>query len=165
MIPNEPLARYEQLRVAYAPGMPGTFSPQPRVSDLDMHHGTCVTLSSGFLWSRCWVNRSRHSRRMRNPQFCISGKRTIEGIWHICWYYGLIYWVIYRCIILRSLPTISPNGDQVIKSLFFLFKEPCIAPIFPYKIKARGVQSNRLHRDNTIGNYAAKQYICYFELM
>ena len=41
--------------------MPGTFSPPPRVSDLDMHHGTCVThvqwcmqgsLTSGFLWSR-----------------------------------------------------------------------------------------------------------------
>ena len=25
------------------PGMPGTFSPAPRVSDPDMHHGTCVT--------------------------------------------------------------------------------------------------------------------------
>ena len=42
-------------------GMPGTFSPLPRVSDPDMHHGTCVThvpwcmpgsLTSGFLWSR-----------------------------------------------------------------------------------------------------------------
>ena len=38
--------------------MPGTFSPPPRVSDPDMHHGTCVThvpwcmtgsLTSGFL--------------------------------------------------------------------------------------------------------------------
>ena len=38
-----PLARYAKLRVAHAPGMPGTFSPPPRVSDLDMHHGTCVT--------------------------------------------------------------------------------------------------------------------------
>ena len=46
---------------AHAPGMPGTFSPQARVSDPDMHHGTCVThvpwcmpgsLTSGFLWSR-----------------------------------------------------------------------------------------------------------------
>ena len=26
-----------------APEMPGTFSPPPRVSDPDMHHGTCVT--------------------------------------------------------------------------------------------------------------------------
>ena len=37
-----PLARYVKLRVAHAPGMPGTFSPPPRVSDPDMHHGTCV---------------------------------------------------------------------------------------------------------------------------
>ena len=46
---------------AHAPGMPGTFSPPPQVSDPDMHHGTCVThvpwcmsgsLTSGFLWSR-----------------------------------------------------------------------------------------------------------------
>ena len=27
---------------AHEPGMPGTFSPQARVSDPDMHHGTCV---------------------------------------------------------------------------------------------------------------------------
>ena len=31
------------LRVAHTPGMPGTFSPPPRVSDPDMHNGTCVT--------------------------------------------------------------------------------------------------------------------------
>ena len=46
---------------AHAPGMPGTFSPYPQVSDPDMHHGTCVThvpwcmpgsLISGFLWNR-----------------------------------------------------------------------------------------------------------------
>ena len=28
---------------AHAPGMPGTISPSPQVSDPDMHHGTCVT--------------------------------------------------------------------------------------------------------------------------
>ena len=27
----------------HAPGMPGTFSRPPRVSDPDMHHGMCVT--------------------------------------------------------------------------------------------------------------------------
>ena len=31
------------LRVAHAPGIPGTFFPPMRVSDPDMHHGTCVT--------------------------------------------------------------------------------------------------------------------------
>ena len=73
------LTRYVKLRVAHAPGMPGTFPPPPRVSDPEMHHGTCVThvpwcmlgsLTSGFLWSR-------HSRRLRNTQFYVSGKRPI----------------------------------------------------------------------------------------
>ena len=32
-----------QIAGAHAPGMPGTFSPSPQVSDPDMHHGTCVT--------------------------------------------------------------------------------------------------------------------------
>ena len=68
--------------------MIGTFSPPPRVSDPDMYHGTCVThapwfvpgsLTSGFLWSRWRGKRSRHSRRMRNPQFCASGKRPMYG--------------------------------------------------------------------------------------
>ena len=79
-----PLARYVKLRVVHAPGMPGTFSPPPRVSDTDMHRGTCGThmlwcmpgsLTSGFLWSRWRGNRSRHFRRMRNAQFYGSGKR------------------------------------------------------------------------------------------
>ena len=66
--------------------MPGTFSPPPWVSDPDMHHGTCVThvswcmpgsMISCFLWSRWRGKRSRQSRRMRNPQFYVSGKRPI----------------------------------------------------------------------------------------
>ena len=71
---------------AHAPGMPGTFSLPPRVSDPDMHHDTCVThvpwcmpgsLTSSLLWSRRQGKRSRHSRRMRNPQFYVSGKRLM----------------------------------------------------------------------------------------
>ena len=82
-----PLARYVKLRVTHAPGMPGTLSPTTRVSDPDMHYGTCVThvprcmpgsLTTGFLWCRWRGKRSRHSRRMRNQQFCASGKRTIQ---------------------------------------------------------------------------------------
>ena len=38
-----PLARYEKLRVANVPGMPGSLSPPPRVSHPGMHYGTCVT--------------------------------------------------------------------------------------------------------------------------
>ena len=54
------------------------------------HHGLaieiCVThvpwcisgsLTCGFLWNRWQGKRSRHSRRMHNPQFCVSGKRPI----------------------------------------------------------------------------------------
>ena len=76
--PHGPLARYVKLRVAHAPGMPGTFSPPSGVSDPDIHHGTCVThvpwcmpwsLPNGFFWSRWRGKRSRHSRCMRNPQF------------------------------------------------------------------------------------------------
>ena len=83
---NGPLARYVKLRVAHAPGMLRTFSPPPRFSDPDMHHGTCVahvpwcmsgSLTSGFLWRWWRGRRSRHSRRMCNPQFCVSGKRPM----------------------------------------------------------------------------------------
>ena len=58
---DAPIAKYVKWRVAHATGMPGTFSLATRVSDSDMHHGTCVThvpwcmpgsLTSGFLWSR-----------------------------------------------------------------------------------------------------------------
>ena len=89
---NGTLARYVELRVAHAPGMPGTFSPSPRVTDPDMHHGTCVThvpwcmlgsLTGGFLWIWWLGKRSRHSRRMRNPQFYVSGKRPMV-IWCVC---------------------------------------------------------------------------------
>ena len=67
--------------------MTGAFSPPPRVSDPDMHHGTCMThvpwwmpvsLTNGFLRSRWRGKRSLHSRRMRNPQFYVSGKRPIQ---------------------------------------------------------------------------------------
>ena len=62
--------------------MPGTFSSPPRVSDPDMHHGTWVmqvpwcmpgSLTGGFVWSRWREKRSQHSRRMRKPQFSVSG--------------------------------------------------------------------------------------------
>ena len=82
-----PLIRYVKLRVAHAPGMPGTFFPPPRVSDPDMHHGTCMThvpwcmpgsLIDGFFWSRWRGKRSLHSQRMRNPQFYVFGKGPMD---------------------------------------------------------------------------------------
>ena len=78
-----PFTRYAKLRVTHAPGMSGTFSPPLQVSDPDVHHDTCVThvpwcmlgpLTSCFLWSYWRGRRSRHCRRMRNSQFCVSGK-------------------------------------------------------------------------------------------
>ena len=70
---HRPLTRYEKLRVAHAPGMSGTFSPPLP---------TCMSglLTSGFLWSRWRGKLSRHSRRMPNPQFYVSGKRPSETL-------------------------------------------------------------------------------------
>ena len=82
------LTRYVKLLVGHVSGMPETFSPPPRVSDHDMHHCTCVThvpwcmpvsLTSGFLSSRWRRKHSQNSRRMRNLQFCVSGKRPIAS--------------------------------------------------------------------------------------
>ena len=59
------------------------FPDIPRVSDPGMHPGTCMThvprcmpgsLTSSFIWCR-W--RGKHSRCMRNQQFCVSGKRPM----------------------------------------------------------------------------------------
>ena len=83
-----PLVRFVKLWVAHAPGMLGTFSPPPWVSDPDMHQGTCVphvpwcmpvSLTSGFLWNRWQGKPSQHSRRIRNPRFYISGKRPMDA--------------------------------------------------------------------------------------
>ena len=69
-------ASWQIHKIAGCPcaGNTGTFSPPPRLSDTNMHHGTCVThvpwcmpgwLTSGVLWSR-W--RGKHSRHLRNPR-------------------------------------------------------------------------------------------------
>ena len=67
---------------AHAPGMPGTFSPSPQVSDPDMHHGTCVThvpwcmpgsLTSSFLWNR--------RRGKTFPAFPAHAQAAILRIW------------------------------------------------------------------------------------
>ena len=105
-----PLTRYVKLRVAHVPGMPGMYSPPPQVRDPFMHHGTCVShvprcmpgsLTCVFLWSWWRGKRSRHSRRMRNPQFYVSGKRPIEYQWWstvASWFdlYGPTIIFIYR---------------------------------------------------------------------
>ena len=61
--------------------------PPPHATDPDMPHGTCVmhvpwcmpgSLTSGIIERRWRGKRSRHSRRMHNAQFCISGKRPMQ---------------------------------------------------------------------------------------
>ena len=75
-------------------GNAGNVFPPPLVSDPDMHQGTCVThvpwcmpgsLTSDFLWSRWRGKCSRHSRRMRNWQVYVYGKRPTvnEVTWNI----------------------------------------------------------------------------------
>ena len=86
LVLHGPLTRYAKLRVARALGMSGTFSPPLQVSDPDIHHGTRVThvpwcmpgsITSSFLWS------SRYSRRMRNPQFWVFGKRPMRQFLYV----------------------------------------------------------------------------------
>ena len=82
-----PLTRYAKLRVAHAPVMPRTFSPPHLVSDLDMHHGTCVThvpwcmtgsLTSGFLWSRWQENVPGIPGACASRIFVVFGKRPMD---------------------------------------------------------------------------------------
>ena len=86
--PHGPLTRYVKLLVAHAPGMPGTFSPPPtsketasqrsRHASRHVRHARAV-MHVGITNPRWRRKRSRHSRRMRNPQFYVSGKRPITG--------------------------------------------------------------------------------------
>ena len=63
------------------------FQRKPVGSGPGMHHGTCVThvpwCMSGSLNRGGGGKRSPHSRRMRNSQFYISGKRPIEKLWSV----------------------------------------------------------------------------------
>ena len=82
-----PLAKHVNLRVAHAPGNPGTFSPPPRVRNPYMHHSTCVThvswcmagsLTSGFLGSR-W-----RGNVLGIPSACTTRKLRIWVDAHVC---------------------------------------------------------------------------------
>ena len=126
-IAHGPLTRYVKLRIAHAPGMPGTFSPTPRVSDPDMHHGTCMphvpwcmagSLTRGFIWSR-W--RGKHSRRIRNPQFYISAKRPVEQ-------YGFVYKVYILCRTIYANSTLSaiwPSSTWVCYTRILVWADRC----------------------------------------
>ena len=99
---NGPLTRYAKLRVVHAPGIPGMSSSPQQVRDPDMHHGTCAThvpwcmpgsLTSDFLWSRWRGKRYRHSRRIRNLHFCVSGKRPMH----------MLYSTLFLSVALKAL--------------------------------------------------------------
>ena len=72
-----PWTSYRIRKIASCAYAGNVFPRPPRVSDPNMHHGTCVALTNGFLWGR--EKHSRHSRRMRNPQFYVSDKRSMWG--------------------------------------------------------------------------------------
>ena len=82
---NWPLTRYVKLRVAHAPGIPGAFSPPPtskETANLSRHASRHVrhpraVMHAGIANPRWRGKRSRQSRRMRNPQLYVSGKRPM----------------------------------------------------------------------------------------
>ena len=83
---NGPLARSVKLRIAHAADMPGTFSSPPTsketVSKWSRHASRHVrdaraVMHVGIANPRWRGKCSRHFRRMRNPQFYVSGKRPI----------------------------------------------------------------------------------------
>ena len=85
--------RYVKLRIAHAPGMPGSFSPPPTSKDTaswrSQHASRHVryaraVMHVGIANPRWRGKRSRHSWRMHNPQFYVSGKRPMtvkQSVW------------------------------------------------------------------------------------
>ena len=82
-----PLTRYAKLRVGHAPGMPGTFSPPPTSNETTSYRSQHASrhvrraravMHVGIDNPRRRGKRSRCSRRMRNPQFCVFGKRPMQ---------------------------------------------------------------------------------------
>ena len=108
----------------------GRFTPPSQVRDPDMHHGTCVThvpwcipgslTSTSFLLSRWRGKRSRHSRRMRNPQFCVSGKRPMEWYWTVRRHlYGSLLVTWYKNIFPQEIFFSARNIFFSARNIFF----------------------------------------------
>ena len=92
-----PLTRYVKLRFAHAPGIPGTFSPPPtskETTSLRPRHASRhvrdarAVMHVGIVNPRWRGKRSRHPRCMRNPQFDVSGKRSMAPFIMI-WRHGM----------------------------------------------------------------------------
>ena len=82
-----PFTRYAKLLVVHAPGMPETFSPPPTSKKTacwwsqhaSRHVRDARAVMHVGIANQWWRGkRSQHSRRMRNPQFVVSGKRPIQ---------------------------------------------------------------------------------------
>ena len=147
--------------------MLGTFSPPPRVSDPDIHHGTCVThvpwcmpgsLTSGFLWSRWRGKRSRHSRRMRNPQFYVSGKRPMAG--------RALFGRIpskYNSILTTKIREDSAGGQlkstQIFRPLLHVLKEFGCANI-KFMACMKSPECDHISMDQSLKTYFSKRSIC-----
>ena len=133
-------------------GNAGNIFTGTRVSDPDMHHGTCMThvpwctpgsLIGGFLWSRWRGKRSRHSRHMRNLQFYVSCKRPMDLImvrkygWVRIYSWGDSLWISDQsknwCILthlkLHLLNTVTcwtPRVYQCVSVCSKVFKNFCV---------------------------------------
>ena len=121
------LTRYAKLRVAHASWMPGMFTRhrlqrKTLVSDPSMHHGTCVThvlwCMSGSLTRGDGEKRSRHSRRMRNPQFYVSGKRPVglSVLSHSTFFYKYLSFILGNIkSMFVFLSVMNPTVAQIVE--------------------------------------------------
>ena len=114
---NGPLTWYMKLRVAIPHHR---LQRKPRVSDPGMHHNTCLTACAvqhaGIVNSRWRGKRSRHDRRMRNPQFYVSGKRPMTSIHtaSCCVWYMDIYPKLPRNVTISMCVTFQYNAIRCI---------------------------------------------------
>ena len=111
---------YTKLRIVHAPVMPGTFSTSPRVSVPDiwrMCRDACGIANCRFPLKSVAGKRSRYSRRMRKPQFCVSGKRHMI-------YFGKTWFIVVQMLWLLSI-TVFYNRD-----IMFCWVQLWISAIF-----------------------------------
>ena len=93
---NGPFARYVKFRVAHAPGMPGTFSPPPRVSNPDMHHGRCATHVPWYMPGSLTVS------------FEVGGGENVPGIPSACTTRNFTYLARGPWLVVWSRPLSKP---------------------------------------------------------
>ena len=94
---------------------------KPLVSDPRMHHGTCVThvrwCMSGSLTLGGGAKRSRHPRRMRNPQFYVFGKRPMVVVSMPCsWWLKEPWFSLHYSDIIMSAMASQTTGASTVCS-------------------------------------------------